>query len=83
MQMTISIVKMVGIIDKTVLHAVLRRLEPTPKPTPWQKAGVYKQKAPGFGDNAAGYEEKAAGLNMVASLRSSRVCLIIFLLIFF
>ena len=74
---------MAGIIGKNMFSDNLRRLKPTPEPTPWQKAGVYKQKAPGFGDNAAGYEEKAAGLNMVASLRSSIVCLVFFLLIFF
>ena len=74
---------MAGVSSTTALFAGLRKWEPTPDPTPQQKAGVYEQKAAGYEDNAVGYEEKAAGLNMVASLRSSIVCLVIFLLFFF
>ena len=59
--MTISIAKTAGIIDKAVLLTVLRRLEPTPEPTPEQKAGVYEQKAGVYKQKAGVYEKKAPG----------------------
>ena len=53
---------MTGIIGKSVRFANLRRQEPTPEPTPrqkapgyGQKAGVYEKKAPGFGQKAPGF----------------------------
>jgi hypothetical protein len=53
--MTIIIAEMAGIIDKTMFFSGLRKREPTPEPTPWQKAGGYEQKAPGFGKKAPGF----------------------------
>ena len=47
---------MAGIIDKTMFFSGLRKREPTPEPTPWQKAGGYEQKAPGFGKKAPGFD---------------------------
>jgi len=52
---------MAGIIDKTMFFSGLRKREPTPEPTPWQKAGVYEKKAPGFGQKAPGFGQKAPG----------------------
>ena len=52
---------MAGIIDKTMFFSGLRKREPTPEPTPWQKAGGYEQKAPGFEKKAPGFGQKAAG----------------------
>ena len=34
--------------------ASLRRLEPTPEPTPWQKAGIYEQNPQPFATNSGG-----------------------------
>ena len=53
--MTISIAKTTEIIDKAVLLTGLRRLEPTPEPTPDQKAGVYEKKAGVYGKKAPGF----------------------------
>ena len=65
---------MAGIIGKTTLFSNLRRQEPTPEPTPWEKAGVYeqkaavyKQKAAGFGQKAPVYEQKAPGFGQKAA----------------
>jgi hypothetical protein len=77
--MATIIAKVAGIIGKNVLSANLRRPEPTPEPTPrqkapgyrqkapgyGQKAGVYEQKAPGFGQKAAGFGQKAAGFGII------------------
>ncbi|MBQ3753598.1 MAG: hypothetical protein II864_08640 [Prevotella sp.] len=70
--MATIIAKVAGIIGKNVLSANLRRPEPTPEPTPrqkapgyGQKAGVYEQKAPGFGQKAPGFGQKAAGLGII------------------
>ena len=59
--MTISIAKAAWKSDETTTHAALWEQEPTPEPTPGQKAGVYSQKAPGFPQKAQGYEQKAPG----------------------
>ncbi len=59
--MTISIAKTTEIIDKAVLLTGLRRLEPTPEPTPDQKAGVYEKKVGVYKQKAGVYEKKAPG----------------------
>ena len=64
--MATIIAKMAGIIGENTLFSNLRRLEPTPEPTPWQKAGVYEQKAPGFGQKAPGFGQKAPGFGQKA-----------------
>ena len=46
----------------------LRRLEPTPEPTPTQKAGGYGQKVGVYEQKAAGFERKAAGFERKAGL---------------
>ena len=53
--MATIIAKMAGRIGKNGRSANLRRQEPTPEPTPRQKAGVYEKKAPGFGQKAPGF----------------------------
>jgi hypothetical protein len=59
--MTTIIAKVAGIIGKNVLSANLRRREPTPEPTLWQKAPGFPQKAPGFAKKVPGFAKKAAG----------------------
>ena len=61
MRITTIIAKTAGLIGKTVLIAGLWELEPTPEPTPWQKAlgfvqkaGVYEQNPPPFATNLGG-----------------------------
>ncbi len=56
---------MAGIIGKNGRSANLRRQEPTPEPTPRQKAGVYEKKAPGFGQKAPGFGQKAPGFGRI------------------
>ena len=58
-QMTTIIAETAGTIGKTTLLTGLRRLKPTPEPTPDQKAGVYRQKALGFAQKALGFGQKA------------------------
>ena len=59
--MTISIAKTTEIIDKAVLLTGLRRLEPTPEPTPDQKAGVYEKKVGVYEKKVGVYKQKAGG----------------------
>ena len=67
MRMTTIIAKMAGFIGKIVPCLALRKLEPTPEPTLWQKAAGYEQKAPGYGQKAPGFGQKAAGFGRKAA----------------
>ena len=58
---------MAGIIDKTMFFSGLRKREPTPEPTPWQKAGVYEKKAPG-------YRQKAPGFGRTQTYKTHTLC---------
>jgi hypothetical protein len=53
--MATIIAKVAEIFGKNVLSANLWRQEPTPEPTPRQKAAGFPQKAPGFAKKAAGF----------------------------
>ena len=63
--MATIIAKVAGIIGKNVLSANLRRPEPTPEPTPRQKAPGYRQKAGVYEQKAAGFGQKAAGFEII------------------
>ena len=65
--MATIIAKIAGLIDKIARSANLRRQEPTPEPTPRQKAAGYGQKAAGYEQKAAGYGQKAAGSGQKAA----------------
>ena len=64
--MATIIAEKAGIIGKTVPCIALRRQEPTPEPTPRQKAPGFCQKAPGFEQKAPGFEQKAPGFGQKA-----------------
>ena len=52
--MATIIAKVAETIGKNVLSAHLWRREPTPEPTPWQKAGIYEQNPQPFATNSGG-----------------------------
>ncbi|MBR6827904.1 MAG: hypothetical protein IKM76_07090, partial [Prevotella sp.] len=61
MRITTIIAKTAEIIGKTMLFTGLIKLEPTPEPTPWQKAPVYRQKAGVYDCKPGVYVQKAPG----------------------